>query len=90
MEKIAERVLAYKRTFSADMAKPVLEDLARFCRINAPTIAVAKDGHTDVPATFLAEGRREVYLRILAHVNAELTTQGEMDHERDDNAVGID
>jgi hypothetical protein len=86
MDKIAERVFAYKRTFEADCAKKVLEDLARFCRYDAPNIVVCKDGHTDVPATFLAEGRREVYLRIVAHMNAELKDEkGAVEDERNDS-----
>lgn len=85
MDKVTERVLAYKRTFGADCAKGVLADLERFCRHNLPTIVTSKDGHTDVPATFLAEGRREVYLRILAHLHADLNRneQGETDGGHD-------
>lgn len=45
-------------------ARRVLHDLKAFCRANETTVVVAKDGHIDVQATFLAEGRRETLLRI--------------------------
>jgi hypothetical protein len=55
-------------------AKVVLTDLGRFCRFLTPTLIVAKDGHTDIPATFHAEGRREVFLRLQAQMKVDLGT----------------
>lgn len=46
-----------------------LEDLVEFCRADRSCVVVAKDGHVDTHATAVAEGRREVYLRILQHLN---------------------
>lgn len=55
-------------------AKVVLADLAKFCRFTTPTLIVGKDGHTDVPATFHAEGRREVFLRMREQLKVDLGT----------------
>lgn len=41
-----------------------LDDLAEFCRAESSCIVVAKDGRIDTHATAVAEGRREVFLRI--------------------------
>lgn len=46
-----------------------LDDLAEFCRADRSCIVVGKDGRVDTHATAVAEGRREVYLRILQHLN---------------------
>lgn len=48
--------------------KPVvtlLDDLREFCRADASCIVIGKDGRVDTHATAVAEGRREVYLRIV-------------------------
>lgn len=44
--------------------KTLLDDLREFCRADQSCVVVAKDGHIDTHATLLAEGRREVFLRI--------------------------
>lgn len=50
----------------------VVRDLARFCRLHRSTTVVSSvSRQTDVPATFQAEGRREVLLRILAHLHVD-------------------
>lgn len=41
----------------------VLADLKRFCRANIPTADVNNPN-----ATYLMEGRREVFLRIMSHL----------------------
>lgn len=46
------------------VVKTVLDDLREFCRADQSCIVVAKDGHIDTHATAVAEGRREVFLRI--------------------------
>lgn len=55
---------AYRKTFDNPEGRKVLADLRRFCRATAPTANV-----DNVYATYLLEGRREVFLRILAHLN---------------------
>lgn len=46
----------------------VMEDLARFC-YGTKTTAIATANGIDPIASAQAEGRRQVYLRILAHLN---------------------
>lgn len=52
-------------------AKAVLMDLRQFCRASETCVVVAKDGHIDTHATILAEGRREVLLRIQHYLNLD-------------------
>lgn len=44
--------------------KAIINDLREFCRADQSCVVVAKDGHIDTHATAVAEGRREVWLRI--------------------------
>lgn len=53
----------YLRTFDNPEGHKVLADLAKFCRANAPTF------HPDPRVHAVAEGRREVWLRIANHLN---------------------
>lgn len=57
------RQVAYKKTFDNPEGRKVLADLRRFCRASMPTADV-----NNVHATFLLEGRREVWLRIMSHL----------------------
>jgi hypothetical protein len=59
---LASRRTAYIRTFLAPGATLVLKDLSKFCRANESTF------HTDPRAHAVAEGRREVWLRIQRHL----------------------
>ena len=54
---------AYRATFNNPQGKKVLADLRRFCRASVPTADV-----NNVHTTYLLEGRREVWLRIMAHL----------------------
>jgi hypothetical protein len=67
LEKARQFVLgrqhAYKQTFQGPLAEEVLKDLARFCRANVTTF------HEDARAHAVAEGRREVFLRIQNNLN---------------------
>lgn len=56
------RRTAYVKTFQGPYADEVLADLAKFCRANTTTF------HADPRAHALAEGRREVWLRIQQHL----------------------
>lgn len=53
---------AYRMTFKGPYSENVLKDLARFCRAHESTF------HTDPRAHAVAEGRREVWLRIQNHL----------------------
>lgn len=59
---LGERRYAYRQTFNGPLAEVVLKDLARFCRAHESTFA------DDPRAHALAEGRREVWLRIQNHL----------------------
>lgn len=59
---LSRRRTAYVRTFTGPFADEVLQDLARFCRANQSTF------HPDPRAHAVAEGRREVWLRIQQHL----------------------
>jgi hypothetical protein len=54
---------AYNVTFRAPLGEEVLRDLARFCRAHESTF------HPDPRLHAVAEGRREVFLRICYHMN---------------------
>lgn len=60
--RLGERRYAYQQTFKGPLAEVVLKDLARFCRAHKSTF------HADPRAHALAEGRREVWLRIAEHL----------------------
>lgn len=63
---LGDRRFAYRRTFAGlpgSSAHLVLKDLARFCRAHESTF------HPDARAHAVAEGRREVWLRIQQHLN---------------------
>ncbi len=55
---------SYKQAFSGAPGKKVLADLKRFCSASTPTADI-----NNVHATYMREGRREVWLRIIAHLN---------------------
>jgi hypothetical protein len=54
---------AYRQTFKGVYGERVLTDLARFCRANASTF------NSDPRLEGVLQGRREVWLRIAAHLN---------------------
>jgi hypothetical protein len=60
---LARRRTAYVKTFQGPFGEEVLADLARFCRANQSTF------HSDPRVHAVAEGRREVWLRISQHLN---------------------
>ena len=53
----------------------LLADLRQFCRADVSCVVIGKDGHIDTHATAVAEGRREVYLKIVQTLNL---TDGEL------------
>lgn len=72
---IFRRGECYRRTFLdanggvGPFAEVVLADLRTFCRLDSPTVCVSPaTGTIDPVAMALAEGRREVLLRILKHL----------------------
>lgn len=78
LQKILNRRQAYRRLFLGDDGKLtkdaelVISDLARFCRLHRSiSIVSLTTRQTDVPASFQAEGRREVILRVLGHLHVD-------------------
>jgi hypothetical protein len=63
-EALLSRRYAYQKTFDPNgaMSSVVLKDLARFCRAHETTFSENDRAHV------LAEGRREVWLRIQNHL----------------------
>lgn len=59
---LGNRRHAYRQTFKGPNAEIVLADLARFCRAHESTF------HENARAHALAEGRREVWLRLQNHL----------------------
>lgn len=62
---LLNRQKMYQVVFNEEsiFAKRVLKDLARFCKANETTF------HEDPRIHAVLEGRREVFLRILNHIN---------------------
>lgn len=58
-----KRKSAYQQTFKGQPGQQVLADLRRFCRATLPTADVNNE-----KTTYLLEGRREVWLRIMSHL----------------------
>ena len=59
----------YRAVFHSEAGMKVLADLREFCRADTSCVVVSKDGKIDTHATLLAEGRREVWLRITETLN---------------------
>lgn len=62
---LGRRRTAYVKTFSGAFGEEVLQDLAKFCRAHESTF------HADPRAHAVAEGRREVWLRIQRHLQLD-------------------
>lgn len=78
IERILRRKVAYRRLFfdaSGNInrdAEIVLADLRRFCRATGSTAVVSPVSKSVDPiAMAMAEGRREVWLRLMAHLHVD-------------------
>lgn len=70
---------SYAAIFMASEAgRIVLDDLRQFCRGDSTTVCYNSHG-IDVNATMMAEGRREVWLRICAVTQRDPHTGAEID-----------
>lgn len=81
LDRILRRRLAYRRLFlnaDGDLhrdAEVVLADLRRFCRATGSTALVSPVSKAVDPiAMAMAEGRREVWLRLMAHLHVDEKT----------------
>jgi hypothetical protein len=77
LAKIRKRRYAYRRLFLAESGlspdgEIVLADLRKFCRATASTAVINPVSRSVDPiASAMAEGRREVWLRIMAHLHID-------------------
>lgn len=77
LAKLRKRKYAYRRLFLGDDGlspdgEIVLADLAKFCRATASTAVVNPVSRSVDPiASAKADGRREVWLRIMAHLHID-------------------
>jgi hypothetical protein len=62
---------SFRALFAGDTktGRLAIVDLAEFCRSDVSCVVVGKDGRVDTHATAVAEGRREVFLRIQQMLN---------------------
>lgn len=63
----------------------VLANLREFCRADSSCVVIGKDGRVDTHATAVAEGRREVYLRITQTLNLSDETLAKMKEQENGN-----
>jgi len=64
--------------------RAIINDLREFCRADQSCVVVAKDGRIDTHASAVAEGRREVWLRITQTLNlSDETLQRFKEQEND-------
>lgn len=83
-ERLMKRRMAYRACFHGDDGlihddgKRVLADLAKFCRVYQSTAQRGADGSIDPIATHIAEGRREVFLRIQSQLQVDDSDLREM------------
>lgn len=78
VRRIINRKTSYRRIFQdasgniSPDAEIVLADLRRFCRATSTTVMVSPiSKQIDPIAMAMAEGRREVWLRIMAHLHID-------------------
>jgi hypothetical protein len=82
--RAAYRAVFRKHSTDPRHLRPVLDDLREFCRADTSCVVVAKDGRIDTHATAVAEGRREVWLRITQTLNlSDETLQAMKDNEHE-------
>jgi len=71
-ERWLRKARAYRALFGTGernfAQRAVIMDLARFCNMDKPSVRVS-NGAVDVHATMVAEGRREVFLRIMTYAS---------------------
>lgn len=63
------RNVFWKKSKEPDDLGSLLDNLREFCRADTSCVVFGPDGRVDTHATAIAEGRREVYLRIVQTLN---------------------
>ncbi len=93
LRRALRRNNAYHQTFRANgeihpQAQIVLADLARFCRADRSTMVSIMGRGVDPIASAVAEGRRQVWLRIQSQLNltpADITRMAGSDNQETDD-----
>lgn len=80
---------AYRNIFWSGQTKPddvrrLIKDLRGFCRADESCVVVAPDGKIDTHATAVAEGRREVFLRIIQTLHLSDETLMKLKEQEDE------
>lgn len=94
LAEVARRLFARREAYRALFVGPdgrlspygerVLKDLAKFCRADRSTATVSPVSRTiDPHAMAIAEGRREVFLRIVNTINMDVTQLMNMSIQND-------
>jgi hypothetical protein len=63
------RAIFWKERREPKLVATMLDDLREFCRADASCAVIGANGQYDTHATAVAEGRREVWLRIQSILN---------------------
>ena len=69
LDFLTERKRAYQLSFTSPAGQSVIKDLVRYCAVKATTFSSAASNHERM---ILLEGRRQVYLRILQHLELDV------------------
>lgn len=78
------RALFWRGDAGEAHVRAMINDLREFCRADQSCVVVGKDGRIDTHATAVAEGRREVWLRITQTLNlSDETLQRFKEQEND-------
>jgi hypothetical protein len=95
LKRLLSRSTAYQRTFLGDDGKPdadaaiVLADLKRFCYVERTTAKISPTTQAMDPlAMAFAEGRREVYMRLVGFLHLDDATIRNLTepHQEDDQS----
>jgi hypothetical protein len=80
------RAVFQRRKATPKQARPILDELREFCRADTSCIVIGRDGRVDTHATAVAEGRREVWLKItqiLTLTDEQINALKGDDHDHD-------
>lgn len=80
------RAVFQRRKATPKQARPILDELREFCRADTSCIIFGRDGRVDTHATAVAEGRREVWLKItqiLSLTDEQINALKGDDHDHD-------
>ncbi|MEE9540675.1 MAG: hypothetical protein V3V85_04180 [Candidatus Thorarchaeota archaeon] len=83
MSKLKDKQNVYKLTFGSETGKDVLSDLRTFCYATKTTRITDVNGRVDKDAMLIMEGRREVFLQIMAMMKVNFSEVYDYESEVD-------